>query len=83
MLQQYQAFSTAKESGVSLMANETEEFYMNMILTASLAFYQMVQFGTVQYQMEWSMKVNGKTYECTPIGWVANPYYSISDRVVA
>lgn len=51
--------------------------------TASLAFYQMVQFGTVQYQMEWSMKVNGKTYECTPIGWVANPYYSISDRVVA
>lgn len=44
--------------------------------TADMSFYQMVEFGTVQYRMEWSMKVNGKTYSCTPIGWVANPYMS-------
>ena len=38
MLQQYQALSNKKDTGINLMANETEEFYMNMILTAIAYF---------------------------------------------
>ena len=50
--------------------------------TIDLDWYQMVSMGTVQYKIEWTITVDGETYPCDTLYWVANPYYRLEEACV-